>query len=1020
MTTPTTKALQWVEADYAPIITGSGARKLSTSAVAPLVAAGRGMLDITRDNLKQMQAFLGTGAGNSRPSKCIANAVGQTDALYMPWFTSRTVADMRLDGKLWPSAAPQFRPNPQNVKYDENGKGAKYINMSGCPPIIGLHPATPASWQASRGLRAMFTEGMIKADAALTAMLLDAGVTADELRLSSEDLRDGASDMERAWACRSRLETLMERVPDTDRIMIYGFLSVTTFSRNPEWLSVDVRDHDVYIAFDGDTATNPNVWRQGKQLFEFIGSTLKATPKLIDLSSAVLPDDPNAKCGMDDYLAAVGDWRSLLNLAVDKLPPRPEDDQAVAGQWRMNEKTLVTEEFVPGPTADDPGSWREKYPFVARVRTVEDRRQVLPIEAETGEYVERTDAKDMDTRVEIEVSWMGADNKPCIGVISGPQELLSAPVSEWRRINPKPATPSHVALLPAWPPREPEFLAAMKRYRVADRVNRPLWNHMGWVPTKDDVPVFLVGDQVIGADGLMPAAAASAVNGAELKPAAKYGVQLPDDEDEVRDAFMVVMDAYRPENQAASPFRNPRHASIILAAALRPCAPHPRGCRAPILLSGSSGGGKSWATAASMMFWQKNPGSWTDQSLPGSASDTYADAEVSISKTPIWVVDDLAPSEDDPTGTGKKASAVFTLMRHAHNGTSRGRRQSDMRAMDSNPPRALMFVSAEQTPEHQQSIMNRVIHIKVRSRQFLSESSDPTNYIEELGETTSPQSILTGYCLVMLARKARKIGWPKLIEALNDEFRFHEEQAFKMIGSGGEANRQARTIADLALGLSMLDWMMTELHMERQLADRLTAMRNDLYQAAKEGYRSSKETVLGSQFLSALRSTLRSHNAYVGAFGDAGVPMTSGPHGNWKSDADFTNDALGWMPGEEGQPARPCGNKIGDLVYDKAGNPCVVFEMKAAFAAVKRNHEGFRTHTYGEVWDSVIVQGYRYDRKTAGENGWSVRSSGGGASITQRVTRNGRQVEGVVISLQTLFDLHLDEDDDTDEKPQAA
>lgn len=969
----------WQASDH-PYAAGSGADKLVDSGVAPLVGFARGMRAIRPGDVKALVADIGQAA-NSKIARQVKRAVGATDALWMPWFQADQVVAMQRSGALAAPASAQLRPDPANRTYDEAGRAAKYINLAGLPTVIGPHPAIPSGWLVDRSRPLMFAEGMLKADSALTGMLLAAGIGPDQLRV------DPAEDVP---AARARLAALLETVPGR-QVVVYGFVSVTTFGKNPEWNAIAATG-DCYVAFDGDIATNPAVWRGGAQLFDLL-ERKGGTPRLIDLSGQQLPD--GAKCGVDDYLSKLGDWDALLGLAVDELPPKPAVPQVTRpGDWRMNPQTLCAEEWRAPVDANDPGGWIVKHRFVARVSVIEDRRQVTGDELRTGEYQQRDDARNLDSFCEIEVSWFDADGIRRLGVVSGPADLMGTLPGEWRRIAGS-AVPSAVNHLATWPPREPEFMVAAKQWRADETVERPLWNHMGWVPTRAGSPVFVVGTQVVGASGFEAGAAASAVTDAEVRTASRFGVQMPDDDEDARQAVRRVLDTYRPAKAADGPWRNQRNASIFLAAALRPTIPQP--CRVPVLLSGASGAGKSWSSAAVMMFWQAEPGTWNERSLPGSAADTFASSEVAISKTPIWVVDDLAPSESNPSAHGRQTDAVNQLIRNVHNGASRARRTADMRAQDMNPPRALLIVSAEQPPDREPSIMNRLVHVQVRARQFLAATDAPTDRLVQLGgDDGSPQSKVTGYILRMLARRASRAGWPALVEDVRAEMDAHADAAKNVMARHGSSTRQAKTVADLALGLTALGWAVDELGLDSEYGDLVADMVQDLYVVAREGYESAAGGMVGHQFMASLTSALSAHKAHVGALGQAGPPVTAGTLG-YHATSDAVNDLLGWTIGDEQTDPRPGGPRVGQLVSDHNGRLAVLFDPTATYEAVKAE---FRSNSATSVWESACQAGWQLAET---DGGWKVRTSGGGAGWRQRVRQGGVSMEGVVVPLWRLL-----------------
>lgn len=974
-----TAVTTWTEVDY-PFAAGSGAIKLAQSAVAPLVAHARGYRKVTKDGLKALYSAQGWHAA-SDPAKQARRAVGDSDAMWMPWWTADLAVEMARKGVEYAAASAQLRPAPENVVIDNN-RPRKYVNIAGQATIIGLHPAFPHQWVATAATYPiMFAEGLLKSDSALTAMLLSAGIDPADLLVH---------DGETLGAARVRLRTMLERIPEDRRVIIYGFLSVTTWKNKPEWVSISLRDRDVYVAFDGDVATKPTVWKPARELFDVV-SAKHGRPHLVDLSAYTMPD--GSKCGLDDYLAAgYGTWSDLLTCATPSLPPRPAGaDDGKPGQWRMNLDKHVTEKYVPPTQEDEAGSWRTAYPFAARLTVVEDLRSVTDAESRTGVYRSREDARDQNSRVEIEFTWtpeQGGD--PRVAVVSGPHDILLVPPASWRLI-PGVSIPSSISMLPDFPPKEAEFTSALKRSGV-DALVRPLWDHMGWVPRMDGgTPVFIVGDQAIGEHGEMPDAAASGVSTREVRVASKFGVIVPGDDNEARAALREVMDLYLPVDdhlpvgERTRIWQSPMHASVVLAAALRPTVPLP--CRVPVVITGASNAGKTYASGAAMMFWQSVPGTWHDKSVPGSASDTEASSEVSISKTPIWVIDDLAPSADDPVGHKRSAAGLWRLVRGVSNGSARGRRKADMSAQDVNTPRALLIVSAEQAPENDTSIMNRIVNVRVESGKFLTPNRALTTHLVQVGSTRSPQSVVTGYILRMLARRASRSGWTALLDELGAAMTFYKADAAKVMGGGGDATRQATTVADLSLGLVALSWMVTELGLNDEFDARISNMLSELWQAARAGYGTARSSSVGRRFMEALASMLVSHQAHVSSLGDGGLPVPVD-----HPQAAFLNDRLGWSLASGGNEPRPNGPKIGSVVYDSEGTLCVLFNHTAAFAEARRRMGGLDTYSLGAVWDSVHEGGFASTSWTRHRN-----------SYVQRVTHGGMSERGVAIPVATLF-----------------
>ena len=574
--------LPWTSADY-PFAAGSGADKLVSSGVAPLVALARGMRSLTKADVKD-ECKRNGWAMNSAPAKQLTRAVGETDALFMPWFTPEQVKLMDETHRTVLPGSVQLRPDPVNVQIDANSnKARKYENVQGMPLVIGPHPATPGRWLDGRA-PLFFTEGMMKADSVLSAQLLARGISEDDLRVKpDETFADG----------RDRLSELMDEIDHP--VLVIGFVSVTTFNNKPEWNSIRTTpDTQCYAAFDGDVATNPMVHNAATGLQAMIENK-KGRASFIDLSSAV-EQTGDAHLGVDDYLAAFGDFDSLLSLAKDQLPPKPfEERKATPGEWRMDNENCTTKAFAPASDEFSQSGYVAKHEFVARVKAIEVKRALTDEEFSHCYIDPSTLSAGQGSRAEVEVSYIDPSSHDIVhSIVSGPDDILTCPPSEWRRVS-GVDVPSNVKALVTYPPRDPEFLRAMKENRRDETVSRPLWDHMGWVPSYDSTgPVFMIGSQVVGSDGVIESDNPPALCGVDNKEVAKassYGLQMPDSDEEARQYIRETLRLYLPENPEDRPWRDRLNATIMVAAGLRSVMPFPARC--PIALTGSSGAGKA-------------------------------------------------------------------------------------------------------------------------------------------------------------------------------------------------------------------------------------------------------------------------------------------------------------------------------------------------------------------------------------------------------------------------------------------
>jgi P4 family phage/plasmid primase-like protien len=187
-------------------------------------------------------------------------------------------------GERLPSAY-QFKPKMamQNAK----GKPMKYASQKGGSIRLDVHPRwtrlskseIPEIKDASRAL--IITEGIKKADALTSRGFVTVGIT-----------------------------------------------GVDNWRRSPDWNDITVKDRKVYLAFDADARTNPNVRRALNELARW----LKKVKKAKEVYFLLPPEMHNGKPtkGVDDYFAAGGTAEEFKKLREISLP---KDDKASASPF---------------------------------------------------------------------------------------------------------------------------------------------------------------------------------------------------------------------------------------------------------------------------------------------------------------------------------------------------------------------------------------------------------------------------------------------------------------------------------------------------------------------------------------------------------------------------------------------------------------------------------------------------------------------------------------------------------------
>lgn len=986
---------RWSASDYAPAVTGSGARKLAESGVAPLVATARGYESVLPDQVRDAALRFGLGSLRAAPAVQLRTAVGTRDALVMPWYRPEDVLQAGQVGARPLISTRQYRPHEHGRPVDpQTGKTRKYLNAMGIPTGMDVHPATPADWIINPAVTLM-TEGMLKADSALSAMLLAYGVPAADLSGGPDD---GAS--------LEVLRAAMTAVPQDKRVLVVSLVGVSNWHQNPEWNTIRRNGREFWVAFDGDVATKAQVWWEAHQLWEFIQSK-GGRPRLLDLR--ITADEhgaPAAKIGVDDYLVSHGDWNQLLTRLVDELPPRPAADdtsEKVPKSWRINDTEHVSEEYdeVPDPFGSGVRkyAWQKRLNLAARVLCLEERRWSTPSEDETGMLDAASD--EVAGRCEVEVTWKEdpADSAVSRAVVRGPATILADPPGDWHRRG-GAEIPALVAQHPDWPPSKREWVSAIKRHRRNEVAHLAKWEHMGWVPAETGSPVFIVGEQVIGAEG-ESTRARPGVTEKVLAKASGFGVSMPSDDQDARDTLTRVVRTYLDDV-----WTDRRVAALVLATALRPIVPVR--CATSVMFVGTRGRGKSYAAESIMAFWQSRPGQWNG-SLPGTASDTAYYMENAVARTPIWVADDLAPTADARKSLSEQSS-LGQILRFVHNKTGKGRMQSDGFTRNLLPPRAV-FVATAENALNVASEMDRVIPIKVYAG-FLNKSQKQPGALRKMRADTDLPMKVAGTCARYVARQGERMGWPATHEWWEAYRQEGIKEALEVIGKRDDAFRHAELGSDVALGIYLLIEVCKSCGVDAETMDLIYPMMNDIYSLAGEGYEAQTVTTPGQQTIRAMRALLTSGYAHLAGPGKAGPPIPTTDE-RYGALAAFYNQRVGWPPAADARDhPRPNGKQIGFVLTDRKGVLCALLDPAAAFTEARRTHPDLIPPGSGqtEAWNSAWSEGLT-------STAWARKQDGSGRP---RPVVRTKGLEGVPIPLNVLLGLTAEDENDLGEEQRLA
>lgn len=929
---------QWRAADYAASITGSGAHKLADSGVAPLIAAARGYVRIDKTNYDQMARAMQV-VGNSSQGKRFKRTLSAPgkDGMLMPWYSLAGSAKAAREGQEPVPHTYQVRPEfPEN---NGAGKPLKYEFVANIGTPLDVHPAIPADWIDTTPV-VMFAEGMLKGDSALSAYLVHNGISYSELR--SEGVENPVA----------KLRELLERIPQDDRVLIVSIGGVYNASGNAvDWREITLKGRVGWIAFDADIAINPAVHDAANKLSTQLLDKSKMS-EVLYLNPEVTAEDNGAmaKAGVDDFLAKHGNWAALINQLDDVMPDAPARNvEDKPGNWRVGSTGQFVEECVAvkgGSGTIREYRWEKRTNIGGRVVALTACRQPTDQELKTGIFNPNVKNEDIDdAQVEIEVSWH-LNGRDHTATITGPESILGYKPEEWDRK--KASIPPQLLLHPEWPPSGPDgksWLSAIKSNRPEEIALKTRWTQMGWVPVQDGDPVFVVGDQIVGG-AESTANVLPGVSAREIEVVQKYGVgenetgDFDDDEfrEETRRNFRTIMNTY----VHSGAWTDLSTATLAVVVPLRPTIPlRPK---ATVYIYGSKGKGKGFLAENMMHFWARHRGDWHEE-LPGSAKDTVAAMENAVARTPIWVIDDLAPSpvrrqaEQEDAKLGDITRAIF-------NNATKLRMNSDMTAKKSNKPMTQLIMTGENelsTP----SVRERIIPIYM-GKGKLHPDSAPTDALNDLALERGTPARFT-FQLIKYIRYAATTcpgGWAyyaKNLERARTQLKGQIKDLMTEMGAAsGNKERISTLAADVLLTFFILENLARELDMDDDFVEQFAVdgdMSMSVIQLVTNAHAENQQSAPGISLVRALAQLLASGEAHVISGDDPSRPPIEG---TGESEA-MVNSRLGWAAGGHDGALRASGKNIGTVVtlMDKNRQPhkVVLFAVDTAFNAAQNAHK---------------------------------------------------------------------------------
>lgn len=912
--------------DFSWLSPDGGGDKLASSQVAPIVALARNNATVSKANFRDMTALFSLPALNTNQGKLLDASLDSGDVLVMPWWSLSG-----LQKGVDTPAVVQYRPSVPAL--DDEGRERKYEFVSrhekggvGNDNILGVHPSTPASWLTDPGRELLIAEGQLKADAALTGALLDAGVAFDDL------LVEEGEDCESA---RIRLSAIMAGTKIPCIVEIGGCWNWR--GARADFGHLKLKRRIVLIGMDGDVGSNLSVWRATNGLWDFL-ATRGAEVQL--LAPVAKRGGEMVALGIDDYLAADGNWADLMMLKAAGLPPEP----APVTLYKIGDKRcsddmtqiLEFQEMKSGGVVAGKAWVASGLNLAGRIVCLSTTRRPTREEVASGRHnpmLDSAEGLEIEAEVELEIGWRDDADQIQRATITGPTTLLSNPPHAWDRLGVK--VPMKLLQHPSWPPAEKDgrtFLECVKAFRTQDVVSKACWGRDGWLPVPEtSVPAFVVGGHVL-CDPDQESRLHSRVTAATLPGFEDFGMGSqdrrkfadPDYQHDLARDLRTMIDGYL----RAGVWSKPGVAPLLVAAALRPVIPIPT--RITMYLAGRPGGGKSWSAAALMSFWAARPGSWMANRLPGSASDSIAAAEYNRSQAVIWVSDDLSPSASARRASAE-AEAIETLIRAQFN--SKGRARMNMNGTPRPPrdPHGMYVVTAEHKVPTK-SILQRILLLSF-NRGALGPQPDIDHLTELYTLDTVAARCTQGLVRYVREHKARQEGgWPGFVEACEQRIEHATQRAMLRWETEGTDQglkmRSATMLGDLFVVLDLLAELCEELGLEDDYIDVFgTQTKLACAEAVQDAYREQEDNATSRSLLSAISDVLSSGAAHITNAVDPSAP----PHKDPSISA-----ALGWRSRGAGELS-PGGNSIGLLLTDpKTDVEYVLLNPKNAFSIAQR------------------------------------------------------------------------------------
>jgi hypothetical protein len=682
-------------------------------------------------------------------------------------------------------AGVQIRPD--RPRLDGRGRTVKYDSPPKCRPVIDVSPAARRLVDDSNQ-PLVITEGVIKADAATS--------------------RD---------------------IPCVSVAGVYSWSK-----DDPFWTAVPLVNRPVYLAFDSDQSTNPNVQAAARRLHAEL-KRRGAVPKVLCLP----PAEGGKKQGLDDFLAAGNTLEDLLGLPTLEALAIKEEETGGKGCYRATSRGLVREIEREDGVTEIPLT-----NFTARITT--------DLEIDNGS----------DTRHEFEVTVE----------LDGQVKVIQVPADEFERMNWVVPMLGAKAIIQAGMVTRDHARAAIQSVSGSIR-QRKIYEHLGWVNVQGQW-IFLHAGGRIGTDPGQRDRAAGYLSDGD-NPLAEKGLQSGSpispilnelcDSDGVGVRIPAALKNYHlPEPVSGQELKEaveftlqlltavaPPHLTFILLAATFRIAVDTADFS--LHLVGSTNVGKTVLVALFAQFFGPD---LHDRNLPGSWMSTSNQllAIAALAKNVIFPVDDYVPagSQADIDRAHRDADRVF---RSLGNQTGRGRCNRDGTPKEGRSPQCLIVSTGEDVPDGR-SLNSRLLALEVKDGDVLSPARFPTL---SLAQHEARNGLFARVMASFLAWLAPCYEWERAT--------LHEQKA-KFREQFRARNRLARTVdiaADLLAGFDMfLDFCEQEAGLSERRREQLWEQMHDaLYFILDQQDEVTQEADPVSRYLTLLVSAMATGLAHL-------------------------------------------------------------------------------------------------------------------------------------------------------------